>query len=116
MNRYTSKSYTTTILLTYIGELQCQQLLDGINITLAGNAKSVKSFQNSSHIIYSRLIRDSAKAVKTGKRPWKLYLHQEHARNECRFIDSGSRLTLYNLANVLKDHWSVAEDLYATRL
>ena len=33
-------------------------------------------------------IRDSAKAVKTGMRPSKLYLHQEHARNECRFIES----------------------------
>ena len=35
-------------------------------------------------------IRDSAKAVKTGMRPRKLYLHQEHARNECRFIESRS--------------------------
>ena len=51
------------------GELYCQQLLVGINIMLAGNAKSFKSFQNSSHIIYSRPIRDSVKAVKTVMRP-----------------------------------------------
>ena len=62
---------------------------------LAGNAKSFKSFQNSSHIIYSRLIRDSVKAVKTVMRPsagactkW-MQIHWEQIMTNA-----------YNLANV----------------
>ena len=45
---------------------------------LAGNAQSFKSFQNSSHIIYLRLIRDSVKAVKTGMRPCRS-MHEMNA-------------------------------------
>ena len=69
---YFKQLHPTTILLTdnvQSGGAVVSTITSWYKYYARGNARWFKSFQNSSHIIYWRLITDSAKAVKTEMRP-----------------------------------------------